>query len=69
MMKTPGDYHQWVQVWAIESVRIASLAFGGITFGMPEFDTDQRLMRINEKFRFQTLYLLKLIIPASRQWR
>lgn len=47
MMKTPGDYHQWAQVWALESVRIASLAYGGITFGMPEFDTSQHLMRIN----------------------
>jgi len=47
MAKTPGDYHQWAQVWAIESVRIASLAYEGITFGTPEFDSSQHLTRIN----------------------
>lgn len=47
MVKTPGDYHNWAEVWAIESVRIAALAYRGIIFGMPEFDTSEHLARIN----------------------
>jgi hypothetical protein len=47
IVQTSGDYHQWAQVWAIESVQIAALAYRGITFGLAEFDAGQHLMRIN----------------------
>jgi S1/P1 Nuclease len=47
MVQTSGDYHQWAQVWAIESVQIAAFAYRGITFGLAEFDAGQHLMRIN----------------------
>ena len=46
MAKTPGDYHKWAEAWAIESVRIAALAYRGVTFGMADFDTNQHLVRI-----------------------
>jgi hypothetical protein len=45
--KTPGDYHHWAEIWAIESVRIAALAYRSIEFGSPDFDADQHLLRIN----------------------
>ena len=47
MAKTPGDYHHWAETWAIESVRIAALAYRGIVFGVPDFDTNEHLVRIN----------------------
>ena len=47
MAKTPGDYHNWPEAWAIESVRMASLAYRGIALGMSEFDPNEHLMRIN----------------------
>jgi S1/P1 Nuclease len=47
MAKTPGDYHNWAETWAIESVRIAALAYRGIAFGIPEFDSNQHLVRVN----------------------
>jgi hypothetical protein len=47
MAKTPGDYHHWAETWAIESVRVAALAYRGIAFGMPEFDTNKQLVRFN----------------------
>jgi hypothetical protein len=47
MTKTPGDYHHWAEIWAIESVRIAALAYRGIKFGTPDFDANQHLLRIN----------------------
>ena len=43
---TPGDYHEWAQRWAIESVQVARLAYQGITFKNPTFDASQRLHRI-----------------------
>ena len=33
LTKTPGDCHHWAEAWAIESVRIATLAYLGIAFG------------------------------------
>jgi hypothetical protein len=47
MAKTPGDYHDWAETWAIESVRFAALAYRGIVFGRPDFDSDRNLERIN----------------------
>jgi hypothetical protein len=47
MAKTPGDYHNWAEAWAIESVRIAALAYRGVTLGMADFDTNHHLLRIN----------------------
>jgi hypothetical protein len=43
----PGDYHKWAENWAIQSVEVALLAYQGITFGNPEFDSGGRLTRIN----------------------
>lgn len=47
MAKTPGDYHHWAETWAIESVGVAALAYRGIAFGIPEFDSNQHLVRVN----------------------
>lgn len=47
MATTPGDYHRWAEIWAIESVGIAALAYRGIAFGMAEFDSSQHLWGIN----------------------
>ena len=47
MVKTAGDYHHWAEVWAIESVRIAALAYRGISFKTVELDTNQHIVRIN----------------------
>jgi S1/P1 Nuclease len=47
MAQTPGDYHHWAETWAIESVRIAVLAYRAITFGIADFDTNQHLVRIS----------------------
>ncbi len=44
---TPGDYHGWSMAWAIESVRIATLAYLAIAFDKAEFNTDKQLIRIN----------------------
>jgi hypothetical protein len=46
MVRTSGDYHHWAEVWAIESVQIAALAYRGLKFGMPDFDAGQHLVRI-----------------------
>jgi hypothetical protein len=39
---TPGDYHQWASFWAIDSVKVANLAYSGIKFGVAEFDANGR---------------------------
>ena len=52
---TPGDYHGWAQTWAVESVRIATLAYLAIAFEKAEFNTDKQLIRIN--IRLPTNYL------------
>jgi hypothetical protein len=39
---TPGDYHLWARVWAIDSVKVANLAYSGIKFGVAEFDANGR---------------------------
>jgi hypothetical protein len=44
--RTPGDYHEWAKLWAIDSVRIATLAYRGISFGIAEFGADGSLSRI-----------------------
>ena len=44
---TQDDYHKWAEIWAIESVHIAALAYQGITFGRPEFDSNNQLVRID----------------------
>ena len=44
--RTPGDYHEWAKLWAIDSVRIAALAYRGISFGNVEFGADGGLYRI-----------------------
>ena len=44
--RTPGDYHEWAKLWAIDSVRIAALAYRGISFGNVEFGADGSLYRI-----------------------
>jgi hypothetical protein len=44
--RTPGDYHEWARFWAIDSVRIAALAYRGISFGIAEFGADGSLSRI-----------------------
>jgi len=43
---TSGDYHQWASVWAIDSVKVANLAYRGVKFGAPEFDANRRLTGI-----------------------
>jgi hypothetical protein len=45
--KTPGDFHGWAEAWAIESVRIATLAYLGIIFQKAEVDADKNLLRID----------------------
>jgi hypothetical protein len=47
MVKTSGDYHHWAEVWAIESVRVAALAYRGIIFGKAELDGNQHIVRID----------------------
>jgi hypothetical protein len=44
--RTPGDYHEWGKLWAIDSVRVAALAYRGISFGIADFDADGSLSRI-----------------------
>ena len=44
--RTPGDYHEWAKLWAIDSVQIAALAYRGISFGTAEFGVDGSLSRI-----------------------
>ena len=44
--RTPGDYHEWARIWAIDSVKVAALAYEGIKFGAAEFGPDGRLSRI-----------------------
>jgi len=44
--RTPGDYHEWAKLWAIDSVQIAALAYRGISFGIVEFGADGSLSRI-----------------------
>jgi S1/P1 Nuclease len=44
---TSGDYHDWALAWAVESVRIATLAYLAIAFEKAEFNADKQLIRIN----------------------
>jgi hypothetical protein len=44
--RTPGDYHEWAKSWAIDSVRIAALAYRGINFGTADLADDGHLLRI-----------------------
>jgi hypothetical protein len=47
MAKTPGHFHGWAEVWVIESVRIATLAYLGIIFQKAEVDAEKKLLRID----------------------
>jgi hypothetical protein len=47
MAKTPGDYHHWPEIWAVESAQIAALAYRGIVFETPDFDSSQHLAGID----------------------
>jgi S1/P1 Nuclease len=38
--ETPGDYHHWPESWALESVKVANLAFAGIRFNSVETMVD-----------------------------
>jgi len=44
--KTPGDYHQWAEAWASDSVQIAATAYSGLTFSNPVFNTHHGLRQI-----------------------
>jgi S1/P1 Nuclease len=44
--RTPGDYHEWGKLWAIDSVRVAALAYRDISFGIAVFGADGSLSRI-----------------------
>jgi len=44
--RTPGDYHEWAKIWAIDSVRIATLAYRGINFEAADLAEDAHLLRI-----------------------
>jgi hypothetical protein len=33
---TPGDYHHWAEMWALESVKVANSAYAGIRFNSVE---------------------------------
>jgi S1/P1 nuclease len=46
---TAGDYHRWAELWAVESVRVATLAYLGISFGKAIFDANGNLARIEIK--------------------
>ena len=41
-----GEYHEWAKSWAIDSVRIAALAYRGINFGTADLADDGHLLRI-----------------------
>jgi S1/P1 nuclease len=47
IVKTPGDYHNWAEIWAIESVQVAAIVYQGIRFETAEFDAGQHLARID----------------------
>jgi hypothetical protein len=65
MGKTPGDYHNWPEIWAIESVGVANLAYRGITFGKADFAADQHLLQIN--ITLPTNYLERNRAYAAQQ--
>jgi hypothetical protein len=43
---TPGDYHNWAEQWATESIVAARKVYAGIKFGSAEME-DGKLRRIN----------------------
>jgi S1/P1 Nuclease len=47
--RTAGDYHEWAQAWAVESVHVAALAYLAIVFEKAEFDANKSFLRINIK--------------------
>ena len=63
--KTPGDLHGWPEVWVIESVRIAALAYLGIDFQKTEVDADKNLLRID--IELPVNYLDANRVYAARQ--
>jgi len=44
---TPGDYHQWAEAWATDSIKEALLAYQGIQFGTAQFNTHHQLQKIS----------------------
>jgi len=63
--KTPGDLYGWPEVWVIESVRIAALAYLGIVFQKTEVDADKNLLRID--IELPVNYLDANRVYAARQ--
>ncbi|MBV9489687.1 MAG: S1/P1 nuclease, partial [Verrucomicrobia bacterium] len=43
---TPGDYHDWAELWAAESVRIADSAYKGIQFGDAVLTEDRESVEV-----------------------
>lgn len=44
---TPGNYHQWAEQWAGDSVQQAAAAYSGLTFSNPVFNTHRDLRKIS----------------------
>jgi hypothetical protein len=44
-----GDYHDWAQRWAIDTLTESRHAYDGLTFGKAEFDPSGKLTRISVK--------------------
>jgi hypothetical protein len=65
MTKTPGDYHRWAEIWAADSVRIAALAYLGISLGKAQFDPDGNLTRI--EIKLPANYLKANVAYAAEQ--
>jgi hypothetical protein len=63
--KTPGDYHRWAEIWTIDSVRVAALAYLGISLGKAEFDPDGDLTRI--EIKLPANYLKANVAYAAEQ--
>jgi hypothetical protein len=44
---TAGDFHQWAEAWATDSVKQALEAYQGIKFGQAQFNAHHQLRRIS----------------------
>lgn len=40
-----GSYHEWVEQWAVESIRLGKSAYEGLIFGTGQFDGDHHGLR------------------------
>ena len=47
--QTPGDYHQWAEAWATESIGVAAKAYQGVTFERAELNAKHQLDRMEIK--------------------